>query len=91
MILSPNTSRLVFPGQLECFLNLTLGESDQGGPVVTYDVDTRLTTQIGLLASGPDCGSEDVPAIYMRLDHPDILDFIQSNIKLTLKGKITIC
>ncbi len=59
-----------------------LGKSDQGGPVVTYNVNTRLTTQIGLLAGGAggNCGSKDVPAIYMRLDHADILGFIKAYI-----------
>jgi hypothetical protein len=47
---------------------------------VTYDVKTRLTTQIGLLAGGAggNFGSKDVPAIYMRLDNPDILGFIKA-------------
>ncbi len=57
--------------------------------VVSFDIDTRVTTQIGLLAGGAggNCGSRTVPAIYMRLDHPDILNFIKSNIELASKGK----
>ena len=52
---------------------------DSGGPIMIQDLVSQKWTQIGMVAGGVrDCGDPDYPEIYTRLNHPAVLNFINS-------------
>ncbi len=60
-------------------------EGDSGGPLMYKDVLARKYIQIATVEGGvKDCGDDEYPGIFVRLNHPSIWEFISS----TIKGKI---
>jgi secreted trypsin-like serine protease len=60
---------------------------DSGGPLMYKDDITRKFVQIALVEGGVgECGDRDYPAIFVRLDHPSVWNFIASTIN-PLSGK----
>ena len=54
-------------------------KGDSGGPLLYYDRRMKHFIQIATVEGGVrDCGDEEYPGIYVRLDHPSVLDFITS-------------
>ena len=56
---------------------------DSGGPMVTFDssLKNQHYVQIGVIHGGiQECSNDVFPAIIVRLDNPDILDFVQNAI-----------
>jgi secreted trypsin-like serine protease len=50
-----------------------------GGPLFYYNPNKQAYTQLGLVAGGVgECGDARFPGIYVRLDHPEIAEFLQS-------------
>ena len=63
-------------------------EGDSGGPLLYKDVIARKYIQIATVEGGVgDCGDRAYPGIFVRLNHPSILEFVSS----TMKGSILIC
>ena len=63
-------------------------EGDSGGPLMYKDLTDRKYIQIATVEGGVgDCGDESYPGIFVRLNHPSILEFVSS----TMKGSILIC
>jgi hypothetical protein len=63
-------------------------QGDSGGPLMYKDDDSRKYIQIATVRGGVgDCGDDEYPGIFVRVDHPSIWDFISS----TMKGKSLIC
>jgi secreted trypsin-like serine protease len=61
---------------------------DSGGPLMYKDLETGKFVQIATVSSGVgECGDDEYPGIYVRLDHPSTLNFILSTIQ---KNKGTI-
>jgi secreted trypsin-like serine protease len=57
-------------------------KGDSGGPVMTQDVFSKKWTQIGIVEAGiGDCGDTDYPGVYIRLNHPLVLEFINYVLK----------
>jgi secreted trypsin-like serine protease len=62
-------------------------QGDSGGPLMYKDDDSRKYIQIATVRGGVgECGDDEYPGIFVRLDHPSIWKFINS----TLKGKLLI-
>ncbi len=56
---------------------------DSGGPLVHFSPGGPLGqlhyVQVGLVSGGLGaCGDRDLPGVYVRLDHPEVLHFIKS-------------
>jgi hypothetical protein len=64
---------------------------DSGGPLMFLDRKIGRYILIAIVEGAiRDCGDVDFPGIYVRMDHPSILDFIESNIKPKSKGNMKI-
>ena len=52
---------------------------DSGGPLMVYSTKSNQYEQVGIVAGGinPNCEKSNFPGVYTRLDHPEILEFIQ--------------
>ena len=53
---------------------------DSGGPAIAFDssLGNQQFVQIGIIHGGVrECYNDDFPAIIVRMDHPDILNFVQ--------------
>ena len=67
-----------------------LCHGDSGGPIINFDsnVDAKYFIQIGVIHGGIlECSNDVYPAIFVRLDHPDILDFVKNAIYPTSTSK----
>ena len=54
-------------------------KGDSGGPLMQYNVRTRQWTLIATVQGQiGDCGNNDFPGIYVRLNHPLVLGFVNS-------------
>ena len=54
-------------------------QGDDGGPLMIQNLESERWTQIGTVQGNVgDCGDPDFPAINVRLDHPEVLSFINS-------------
>ncbi len=63
-------------------------QGDSGGPLMYKDDDTGKYIQIATVRGGVgECGDDEYPGIFVRVDHPSIWKFISS----TVKSKILIC
>ena len=63
-------------------------EGDSGGPLMSKDLESGKFVQIATVSSGVgECGDDEFPGIYVRLDHPSILNFITSVINNEQKHK----
>ena len=61
---------------------------DSGGPLAKFNTLTEQTVQIAILNGGVSaCGDQDIPAIYTRVDYPEILDFILQSMGFSTEGK----
>jgi secreted trypsin-like serine protease len=57
-------------------------KGDSGGPLMYKDDDSRKYIQIATVRGGVgDCGDDEYPGIFVRVDHPSIWKFISSTIK----------
>ena len=69
-------------------------KGDSGGPILISNLFNKKWTQIGIVHGAiGECGEKDYPGIYVRLNHPLVLDFITSvvektEIKIPLTTKI---
>ena len=62
--------------------NPDLCKGDSGGPIITQNLFNQKWTQIGVVhGSIGECCNNDYPGIYIRLNHPLVLDFIISAMK----------
>ncbi len=62
-------------------------KGDSGGPLMYKDDDTGKFFQIALVRGGVgECGDDEYPGIFVRVDHPSIWKFISS----TVNSKILI-
>jgi secreted trypsin-like serine protease len=60
-------------------------KGDSGGPLMYKDDDTGKFFQIATVRGGVgECGDDEYPGIFVRVDHPSIWKFISS----TTKSKI---
>ena len=60
-----------------------LCHGDSGGPIINFDSSSKAEhfVQSGVVHGGIlECSNNVYPAIFVRLDHPDILDFVQNAI-----------
>jgi len=58
-------------------------KGDSGGPLMIFNTAETLFTQVGVVAGGinsDQCGNFDLPTVYTRLDHPEILGFIEQHV-----------
>ena len=63
-------------------------QGDSGGPLMYKDDDSGKFIQIATVRGGVgECGDDEYPGIFVRVDHPSIWKFISS----TVKSKILIC
>ena len=63
-------------------------KGDSGGPLMYKDVLARKYIQIATVEGGvKDCGDDEYPGIFVRVDHLSIWTFISS----TMKRNILIC
>ena len=54
-------------------------KGDSGGPLMYHNLETDQWIQIATVQGGiRDCGDEDFPGIYIRLDDPSVYSFINS-------------
>ena len=54
-------------------------KGDDGGPIMIQDFVSQKWTQIGIVVgSVGGCGNPDYPGIYIRLNHPAVLNFVNS-------------
>jgi secreted trypsin-like serine protease len=54
-------------------------KGDSGGPLMNKDLHSRKFIQIATVSGGVgNCGDDEYPGIYVRLDHPSIFNFISS-------------
>ena len=52
-------------------------KGDSGGPLMIYNLFSRIWTQIGIVHGAVgQCGEIDYPGIYIRLNHHLVIDFI---------------
>ena len=52
-------------------------KGDSGGPLMVQDLTSLKWTQIGIVhGSIGDCGDANYPGIYVRLNHPAVINFI---------------
>jgi secreted trypsin-like serine protease len=57
-------------------------KGDSGGPLMYKDDESRKYIQIATVRGGVgDCGDDDYPGIFVRVDHPSVWKFISSTIK----------
>ncbi len=57
-------------------------KGDSGGPLMYKDDDSRKYIQFATVRGGVgDCGDDEYPGIFVRVDHPSIWKFISSTIK----------
>ena len=68
-------------------------KGDSGGPIMTKNVFSKKWTQVGIVYGAiGECGEEDYPGIFIRLNHPLVLGFITSVVENTTttnsEGKI---
>jgi len=64
-----------------------------GGPLIIFDSKMSRYVQVGIVAGGishEDCGNDDIPGVYNRLDHPEIIGFIE-NLMGGMKFKLIKC
>ena len=89
----------LFPNHLMC-AGIETGlqgacEGDSGGPLQFYDDISDRFFQVGIVhgSAAPDCGDPTMPSVHVRLDDPEILNFVQSAIsqehKSTKEEKLT--
>lgn len=54
-------------------------EGDSGGPMMIFDEQRDIYTQIGVVAGGLSelCGDSSSPSVFTYLNHPDNLNFIK--------------
>ena len=57
---------------------LTCG-GDSGSPLVVYDSQNEQYTQIGIV-SGGQCSSLKMPAVFVRIEEQEILEFIYKTV-----------
>ena len=56
-------------------------KGDSGGPLMRQDWEAKQWIQIAIVQGQiGECGNEDYPGIYVRLNHPSVLSFIHSAI-----------
>ena len=58
-------------------------KGDSGGPLVIFNTIESQYVQVGVVSGGislDDCGNDDMPGVYTRLDHPEIIEFIENQI-----------
>ena len=73
----------LFQGHLLC-AGVNVGQQgsckgDSGGPLMYYDFTRKGYVQIATVHGAVrDCGDEEYPGIYVRLDYPTIYNFISS-------------
>jgi hypothetical protein len=54
-------------------------KGDTGSPLMYYSLENKRYLQIATVHGGVgECGDPDYPAIFIRLDHPSIINFIAS-------------
>ena len=54
-------------------------KGDSGAPIMIQDLVSQKWTQIGIVGgSVGECGDPDYPGIYIRLNHPAVLNFVNS-------------
>ena len=55
-------------------------EGDSGGPLVLFNTRAFQYTMVGMAAGGvmSNCVNRDFPEVFIRIDHPQVLDFINS-------------
>ena len=54
-------------------------KGDNGGPIMIQDLVSQKWTQVGIVEGGVgECGNPDFQAIYTRLNHPAVLNFVNS-------------
>ena len=57
-------------------------DGDDGGPLMTQDLESERWTQIATVQGNiGECGDPDFPAVNVRLDHPEVFSFINSIIE----------
>ena len=57
-------------------------EGDSGGPLMYKDLETGKFIQVATVSSGVgECGDDEYPGIYVRLDHSSTLSFMLSTIQ----------
>ena len=67
-------------------------QGDSGGPLMIFNTKTSQYIQEGLVAGSVSfCGDPGIPAYYTRLNHPDIINFIQEPEKFSLGGIFIHC
>ena len=53
-------------------------EGDSGGPLMAHNEELGQYFQIGMVSGGVShCGNTDIPDYYVRLDHPQVAEFIK--------------
>ena len=74
-------------------------KGDSGGPLVIFNTPNYRYIQVGVVVGGliQDCGSKESrhhPGIYTRLDHPEIMNFLEAKLpqlgKKLLRKKYTL-
>ncbi len=51
------------------------------GPLMLHNIEKKIYMQLGIVAGGinfDQCGVENYPTVFSRLDHPDVLTFVKS-------------
>jgi hypothetical protein len=51
------------------------------GPLMLYNVEKNIYIQLGIVAGGinfDQCGVDNYPTVFSRLNHPDVLSFVKS-------------
>ena len=61
-------------------------EGDSGGPIFKFEPNEERFTQIGVVQGGlGKCGDPTLPAIFIRLEDPEIISFIKPFVDIPLK------
>lgn len=55
-------------------------EGDSGGPLITYSDADKVPTLIGVVSSGFDCGTADLPSRYIRVAHPLVQKWLRDTL-----------
>ncbi len=62
-------------------------KGDSGGPLVSQDFETDRWIQIATVQGAiRDCGDADYPGLYIRLDDPNVFNFIDTTIFSNYRG-----
>jgi hypothetical protein len=51
------------------------------GPLMLHNIEKKIYMQLGIVAGGinfDQCGVENYPTVFSRLNHPDVLTFVKS-------------